>query len=149
MAEAPQELGAALLTIDELALSTGLTVRTTRYYASLGLLPTPVRKGRMAYYGPSHLARLRNCPRHPLQAQRRRVAGRARSLLMRCSTARVRTSRPPRSLTGATSGRSRSGWLIYSCRGGHWTAHLMSPTPFSCPSSIAGIGSRWRPWTST
>jgi DNA-binding transcriptional MerR regulator len=47
-----------LLTIDELALSTGLTVRTTRYYASLGLLPTPVRKGRMAYYGPGHLARL-------------------------------------------------------------------------------------------
>jgi DNA-binding transcriptional MerR regulator len=47
-----------LLTIDELALSTGLTVRTTRYYASLGLLPAPIRRGRMAYYGPEHLARL-------------------------------------------------------------------------------------------
>ena len=47
-----------LLTIDELALSTGLTVRTTRYYASLGLLPPPVRRGRMAYYGPAHLGRL-------------------------------------------------------------------------------------------
>lgn len=47
-----------LLTIDELALSTGLTVRTTRYYASLGLLPAPVRRGRMAYYGQEHLARL-------------------------------------------------------------------------------------------
>ena len=58
MAEAQQEMADALLTIDELALSTGLTVRTTRYYASLGLLPTPVRRGRMAYYGPSHLARL-------------------------------------------------------------------------------------------
>lgn len=46
------------LTIDELALSTGLTVRTTRYYASLGLLPPPERRGRMAYYGTPHLARL-------------------------------------------------------------------------------------------
>ena len=47
-----------LLTIDELAVRTGMTVRTTRYYASLGLLPPPVRRGRMAYYGPQHLARL-------------------------------------------------------------------------------------------
>ena len=47
-----------LLTIDELALATGLTVRTTRYYASLGLLPAPLRRGRMAYYGPMHLGRL-------------------------------------------------------------------------------------------
>jgi DNA-binding transcriptional MerR regulator len=47
-----------LLSIDELAMSTGLTVRTTRYYASLGLLPPPVRRGRMAYYGGDHLARL-------------------------------------------------------------------------------------------
>ena len=49
---------AELLTIDELAVTTGMTVRTTRYYASLGLLPPPVRRGRMAYYGPEHLARL-------------------------------------------------------------------------------------------
>jgi DNA-binding transcriptional MerR regulator len=47
-----------LLTIDELAGSTGLTVRTTRYYASLGLLPPPIRRGRLAYYGPEHRARL-------------------------------------------------------------------------------------------
>lgn len=47
-----------LLTIDELAASTGLTVRTTRYYASLGLLPAPIRQGRMAYYGREHLGRL-------------------------------------------------------------------------------------------
>ena len=47
-----------LMTIDELAVTTGMTVRTTRYYASLGLLPPPVRRGRMAYYGPAHLARL-------------------------------------------------------------------------------------------
>jgi DNA-binding transcriptional MerR regulator len=47
-----------LLTVDELATATGMTVRTTRYYASLGLLPPPVRRGRMAYYGPEHVARL-------------------------------------------------------------------------------------------
>lgn len=47
-----------LLTVDELAAATGLTVRTTRYYASLGLLPPPVRRGRLAYYGPAHRARL-------------------------------------------------------------------------------------------
>lgn len=50
--------GDDLLTIDELAITTGTTVRTTRYYASLGLLPPPVRRGRLAYYGPQHLARL-------------------------------------------------------------------------------------------
>jgi DNA-binding transcriptional MerR regulator len=47
-----------LLTIDELALAVGLTVRTTRYYASLGLIPPPERRGRVGYYGPQHRARL-------------------------------------------------------------------------------------------
>lgn len=47
-----------LLTIDELSVATGLSVRTTRYYASLGLIPPPVRRGRVAYYGPEHRARL-------------------------------------------------------------------------------------------
>ncbi len=47
-----------LLTIDELASAVGTTVRTTRYYASLGLVPAPVRRGRIAYYGPVHRARL-------------------------------------------------------------------------------------------
>lgn len=46
------------LTIDELAQGAGLTVRTTRYYASLGLLPPPERRGRVAFYGPQHQARL-------------------------------------------------------------------------------------------
>lgn len=45
-------------TVDELAAVTGLTVRTTRYYAGLGLLPPPERRGRLAYYGPAHRARL-------------------------------------------------------------------------------------------
>ncbi|HEX2895409.1 MAG TPA: MerR family transcriptional regulator [Marmoricola sp.] len=47
-----------LLTVDELAAATGLTVRTTRYYAGLGLIPAPTRRGRMAYYSSQHRARL-------------------------------------------------------------------------------------------
>jgi DNA-binding transcriptional MerR regulator len=47
-----------LLTVDELAAVTGMTVRTTRYYASLGLIPPPARRGRMAYYSAEHRARL-------------------------------------------------------------------------------------------
>ncbi len=47
-----------LLTVDELASATGMTVRTTRYYAGLGLLPPPVRRGRIAYYSAEHRARL-------------------------------------------------------------------------------------------
>jgi DNA-binding transcriptional MerR regulator len=46
------------LTIDELSAATGLSVRTTRYYASLGLLPAPIRRGRVAYYSSEHRARL-------------------------------------------------------------------------------------------
>lgn len=47
-----------LYTVDELAAVTGMTVRTTRYYSGLGLLPTPIRRGRMAYYTEEHRARL-------------------------------------------------------------------------------------------
>ena len=48
-----------MLTIDALAAVTGVTVRTCRYYASLGLLPPPERRGRMAYYPASaHRGRL-------------------------------------------------------------------------------------------
>jgi len=47
-----------LLTVDELAAVTGMTVRTTRYYAGLGLLPPPTRRGRMPYYSAQHRARL-------------------------------------------------------------------------------------------
>ena len=35
-----------------------MTVRTTRYYASLGLIPAPIRRGRVAYYDATHRARL-------------------------------------------------------------------------------------------
>lgn len=47
-----------LYTVDELAATAGMTVRTTRYYAGLGLLPPPSRRGRMAYYSAQHRARL-------------------------------------------------------------------------------------------
>jgi DNA-binding transcriptional MerR regulator len=47
-----------LMTVDELSAQAGLSVRTTRYYASLGLLPPPTRRGRLAYYDEGHLARL-------------------------------------------------------------------------------------------
>jgi DNA-binding transcriptional MerR regulator len=47
-----------LLPIDELATRTGTTVRTIRFYAAKGLLPPPIRRGRVAYYGPVHRQRL-------------------------------------------------------------------------------------------
>ena len=47
-----------LYTVDQLAAVTGMTVRTTRYYAGLGLLPPPTRRGRIAYYTQEHRARL-------------------------------------------------------------------------------------------
>ncbi len=46
------------MSIDDLSAAAGLTVRTARYYASLGLIPPPQRRGRMAWYGRDHLARL-------------------------------------------------------------------------------------------
>lgn len=57
VAELPD--GADLRTIDELAAVTGLTVRTVRFYASKGLLPPPLLRGRVGLYDAGHLARLR------------------------------------------------------------------------------------------
>jgi DNA-binding transcriptional MerR regulator len=45
-------------TIDELAASVGLTVRTVRFYASKGLLPPPHLVGRVGWYDDTHRARL-------------------------------------------------------------------------------------------
>ena len=58
MSAQPDDLPGGLLTIDELSAAVGMTVRTTRYYASLGLIPAPVRRGRVAYYDDVHRARL-------------------------------------------------------------------------------------------
>jgi DNA-binding transcriptional MerR regulator len=58
MTAAPDDADDGLLTIDELAVAVGMTVRNTRYYASLGLVPPPIRRGRIAYYDDVHKARL-------------------------------------------------------------------------------------------
>ena len=48
----------ATYTIDQLAALTGVPSRTIRFYQSKGALPAPVRRGRKAYYGSSHVERL-------------------------------------------------------------------------------------------
>ena len=48
----------ATYTIDQLAAHTGVPSRTIRFYQSRGALPAPVRRGRKAYYGPTHVERL-------------------------------------------------------------------------------------------
>lgn len=45
--------------VDELARMAGVTTTTIRLYQGKGLLPGPEIRGRVGYYGPPHLARLR------------------------------------------------------------------------------------------
>jgi len=45
--------------IGELAREAGITVRTLRYYQERRLLPPPRREGRIGWYSPDHLSRLR------------------------------------------------------------------------------------------
>jgi len=47
------------MTIDELAQRSGTPTSTIRLYQSKGLLPAPKREGRVGYYGPTHLVRMR------------------------------------------------------------------------------------------
>lgn len=47
------------LTIDELAREAGAIVSTLRLYQNRGLLPPPVKRGRVGYYNDRHLERLR------------------------------------------------------------------------------------------
>jgi DNA-binding transcriptional MerR regulator len=49
----------SLLTIEELASQAETATSTVRMYQTRGLLPPPVRRGRIGYYGPGHLSRLR------------------------------------------------------------------------------------------
>ena len=42
-------------TIDELAHSSGIPSRTIRFYNTQGMLPSPIMRGRIAYYGEEHL----------------------------------------------------------------------------------------------
>jgi DNA-binding transcriptional MerR regulator len=46
------------LTIDELAQLVGLPSSTIRLYRTKGLLPAPERRGRGAFFGPGHVARV-------------------------------------------------------------------------------------------
>jgi DNA-binding transcriptional MerR regulator len=48
-----------LYTIDELAARSGVPSRTIRFYQSKGTLPAPERRGRVAYYRPEHVERLK------------------------------------------------------------------------------------------
>jgi len=48
----------ATFTIDQLASHTGVPSRTIRFYQSKGALPSPVRRGRKAYYDRGHVERL-------------------------------------------------------------------------------------------
>jgi DNA-binding transcriptional MerR regulator len=48
----------AQLTIEQLASETGMTVRNIRNHQSRGLLPPPVVRMRVGYYGPEHVTRL-------------------------------------------------------------------------------------------
>jgi MerR-like DNA binding protein len=50
---------APVYTIDKLAAATGVPSRTVRHYQWVGVLPPPVRKGRIAFYRDEHLQRLR------------------------------------------------------------------------------------------
>jgi DNA-binding transcriptional MerR regulator len=47
------------LTVDQLAVEVGMTVRNVRAYAARGLLPPPRLVGRTGYYNEEHVARLR------------------------------------------------------------------------------------------
>lgn len=57
MSAAPTETE-ALLTVDQLAERTGVSVRTIRFYAGKGLIPAPRLRGRTGLYGAGHRARL-------------------------------------------------------------------------------------------
>jgi DNA-binding transcriptional MerR regulator len=45
--------------VEQLASACDISVDTVRYYQSRGLLPAPQREGRVAWYGPEHVQRIR------------------------------------------------------------------------------------------
>jgi DNA-binding transcriptional MerR regulator len=57
--EAAQPPAPAPFTIDELSASTRVPSRTIRFYQSKGALMAPEIRGRVAYYGPQHVERLK------------------------------------------------------------------------------------------
>lgn len=57
-ADAEEAAGGTWQTIDELARTSGVTVRNIRAHQARGLLPAPTVRARTGYYGPDHRARL-------------------------------------------------------------------------------------------
>src|SRR5215510_14883038 len=55
----PDRDPAAKYTIDQLAAKTGVPSRTIRFYQAKGVLPPPIRRGRVAFYDDTHAERLR------------------------------------------------------------------------------------------
>jgi DNA-binding transcriptional MerR regulator len=55
----PEEPSEHTHTIDELATLTKVPSRTIRFYQAKGVLPRPELRGRVAYYGPAHMERLK------------------------------------------------------------------------------------------
>lgn len=45
--------------MEQIAAECDVSVDTVRYYQSRGLLPAPAREGRVAWYGPEHVTRIR------------------------------------------------------------------------------------------
>ena len=45
--------------VEALASAAGVRVDTVRFYQTKGLIPKPMRRGRVAIYGETHLERLR------------------------------------------------------------------------------------------
>lgn len=58
MSTAPEEAPPGQ-TIDELAAISKVPSRTIRFYQAKGVLPRPELRGRVAYYGPAHVERLK------------------------------------------------------------------------------------------
>src|SRR5712664_62051 len=58
-ADVPMPEGAATYTIDELAAEAQVPSRTIRFYQSRGALMAPEIRGRVAFYGPAHVERLK------------------------------------------------------------------------------------------
>lgn len=57
--DAPENAPPKEYTIDELAAETRVPSRTIRFYQSKGVLMAPIIRGRVAYYGETHIERLR------------------------------------------------------------------------------------------
>lgn len=55
----PTPKAAGSYTIDELSLKTGVPSRTIRFYQAKKALQSPIKKGRIAYYGEEHVERLK------------------------------------------------------------------------------------------